>query len=186
MKKTRYMSILLVVCIMAVMLAGCKKANPDNPAAPADTSNAEATEQPIGLANPMEPVDDSSAFKDRLDIYLDASQLGKDTQLFIYNDEMAEVQYTSPGMGDEDLEIRLRASKSSDDISGVYDANMEDVEGDYGTVDIKHRYSPETSTDIFDFEKDGTHYCITISGEASQMQIAEIMDNALLACGVSA
>ena len=106
--------------------------------------------------------------------------------LFIYNNEMAEVQYTSPGMGDEDLEIRLRASKSSDDISGVYDANMEDVEGDYGSIDIKHRYSPETSTDIFDFEKDGTHYCITISGEASQMQIAEIMDNALLACGVSA
>ena len=186
MKKTRYISLLLVVCLMAVMLAGCKKAIPDNPAAPSDTSNAEATEQPIGLANPMEPVDDSSSFKDRLDIYLDAKQLGGDPELFIYNNEMAEVQYTSPGMGDEDLEIRLRASKSSDDISGVYDSNMEDVEGDYGSIDIKHRYSPETSTDIFDFEKDGTHYCITISGEASQMQIAEIMDNALLACGVSA
>lgn len=186
MKKTRYISTLLFVCLMAVMLAGCKKASPDNPAAPSGAADTEATEEPIGLPNPMESVKDSSEFKDRLDIYLDTKQLGGDPELFIYNDEMAEVQYTSPGMGDEDLEIRLRASKSSDDISGVYDSKMQDVEGDYGSIDIKHRYSPETSTDIFDFEKDGTHYCITISGEASQMQIAEIMDNALLACGVSA
>ncbi|MCR4990704.1 MAG: hypothetical protein K6A38_07570 [Lachnospiraceae bacterium] len=178
---------LLMLCgflLVTMALGGCKK-NVEPATAPTVNEQSDNTgEANTQAANPMVEVKGADDFQNKLGIYLDPTPLGGEPKLFIYNDEMAEIQSSEPGMGDEDLEIRIRASKSADDISGVYDDGMQDVDGDFGDIDIKHRYSPETGTDIYDFTNDGSHYCVMITGEASQMQIAEIMDNALLACGV--
>ena len=184
MKNRKMLTLFMSFILCTAVLFGCNKASETQEIKPAPESEGNTEENMVGMPNPMVEVDDDKVFMDRLGIYMDTTQLGTDVKMFIYNDEMAEVQYSMPGMGDEDLNIHLRGSRSDEDISGIFDDSMEEIESNYGNIDIRHRYSSLTSSDIYDFEKEGIHYCAVISGEASQMQIAEIMDNVMSACGI--
>lgn len=173
MRKTvKSFVVILMVSVMALQLFGCGSKNNTQ------TSNQETG----GMGNPMVEYDSADAFKEQLGIEIDAEKLYLDEpKYFIIGGELAEIQDTKEGVGDE-LKIHIRAQKTTEDISGIYDDNMEVMDFDYDGLQMTHRISESGNAEIYDWYVGDVHYCVSVIGEASQMEMAQIMDLAVVAC----
>lgn len=81
-----------------------------------ETPAPEKTDAGTGLPNPVESVENASAFA-ALDIAMDAPEGATDISYFIIGGALAEVRFTLGGFA-----YTYRASRDEGDISGVYDA----------------------------------------------------------------
>lgn len=179
MKKRYKMIALALAGICALSITACSGANTNT----TTTTETPATEEPVGMPNPMVEVTDASEFENNLGITVNPQDMDEDAKLYIIDGNIAQVSYTVLGVEDG-VDVTFRASKEVTDLSGVYDDNMEEDTMDYEGLSITNKYSADTHSTIYEFNNDGIYYSIVIQGEISQMHIAEILDSTLLACGL--
>lgn len=168
MKKYRITLLLLMVVAVSAFLFGCKSKTDNN----------------TNMGNPMVEIQSASEFESKLGIKLSPNYYPSETKLFIIGDSIAHITYVTEGVDGNDVTVILRASKSSEDISGVYDENITTTEMTYGNIAFTNRSSLSNNTEIYDFSNDGINYCLIIEGEVSQMTIGEILDSTMLVCGL--
>lgn len=168
---------ILSLSVLTLSLFGCAaKGNVET------DSTQSADEGFTGMPNPMVEVDNANVFKDELGIEIEADKLCLDNpKYFIIANELAEIQDRKEGVGDE-LRISIRAQKTTEDISGIWDDNMEVLDFDYDGIQMTHRISESCNAEIYDWYRGDVHYCVSVIGQASQMEIAQLMDLAVVAC----
>jgi len=167
MNKIKKYSLALLIAGSVILTAGC--------------SEDEKEEVPVGMPNPIVEVNGVDDFNTKLGIEMDDSNLPADSAYNIISDQIAEIKYTTKDVNNQEVSVTLRAQKNTtDDISGIYDDNMTEVTIEYDNFNVIHRISDSCNADIFDIEKDGIKYDVVIIGDSSQMQIASIMDMALV------
>lgn len=163
----------ILVGLAALTAFGCSSS---------DTSGNNAQ---VGMPNPMVEVSGIQDINDQLGIELDDSFLPSDAKYFIYSGEMAEIQFSEINVNNEEISVRFRARKNTDeDISGMYYDNFKEEEIPYGDLNIKHRYLEDNTINVYDIKNGDTSYCVTIDGNSSQMQLGAIMDKALVTFGI--
>lgn len=169
--KIKKAAFLLFATLLTFSLFGC--------------SSSDSTDTPLtGIPNPMVEVSGVSDFKDQLGIDLDDSFLPTDAKYFIYSEQMLEIQFSEVNVNNEEVEIRFRAQKNTDeDISGMYGTFTEDEIPD-NDLSIKHRYQEDNTVNIYDIKNTDTTYCVCVIGNTSGMQLASIMDKALVTFGI--
>ena len=203
MRKSRSVIFLITICIFIMILSGCTKSGNDtlSPASSTDVSavastsesvtqesSAEAvSEEMVGMPNPLVEVENADAFEKELGIVFNKEYLPdpSESKYVIISKEMAQITYAVENVNGDEAEVTLRATKSAEpeDISGVYDDNMEVYEMNVYNIDFVHRISNANDYDIYEFQKDDVRYCLMIHGELSQMTIGAIMDQTVLSCG---
>lgn len=170
--------VVLVSAIMLLQLFGCSS-NGYNGVDEAYKAGQEV----VGMPNPMVEYENANAFKQILGIEIDVDELYlEDPKFFIIDNKLAEIQDTKQGVADDPLKISIRGQKTTEDISGIYDDNMETDEFDYDGIMLTHRISDACQAEIYDWYVGDIHYCVSVIGEASQMEVAQIMDLAIVAC----
>jgi len=144
----------------------------------------EDDEDIVGMANPMEEIQDESEFEINLGFALDPSALSNNVTMYIIGGEIAEIRYEIADLDGNSIEAALRASKTQDDISGVYGMTEgESIEID--DVTITHSSLEEENIEVYEFSYDGVNYSYMVKGQISQMRIAELLDSVLAACGIT-
>lgn len=159
---------IMLMLVIAIVLCACGKSK----------------EGTTSLANPMVEINSADEFSSKLGINLEVSAYPEDAKMYIISDSIAHVTYSIEGMDGEAVNVILRAAKSDEDISGVYDDNMTSNEMNYDNLTIVNRSSVANNTEIYDFQNNGITYCVIVEGEVSQMTIGEILDSTMLVCGI--
>ena len=162
----------------------------------ADQIDTIEEEQMVGMANPMVEVSEDRDFADKLGINIDTSYIVEgDIKRFIIGDKLADVRFDIVNVNGETVECVLRATKDDEltknpyeSIAGVYASDFTDevtteYPSDEGTVLMTTVYSDDENCSIERWDFDGTHFVFTVFGSASQMQLAALYDQLMLAVG---
>lgn len=178
MKKYNKVCALILIGAVTLSLAACGKT--DN--VQVDPSGSASEE--VGMPNPMVEITDPAEFTDKLGITINPKELADETKLFIISNQIAHVAFTIQGVDGNDVDVIFRASKEDGDITGIYDDTLVDETMEYEGLSIVNRYSETTNNTIYLFSKDDINYSLALNGEVSQMLIGELLDSALIACGI--
>ena len=144
---------LLFALIFSLAACGSRTAEP-----PADvTDPANVTAQ---IPNPVVDVDSAEAFNE-LGITLEAPENAQDVYYSIISGTIAQIQFTADG-----ARYNLRASKTEDDISGVYGSLKETKELKGGAL-MDELADGETVYHVVHWAADGVNYVLSNTDGAS-------------------
>lgn len=205
MKKSHKISMAVVSFAMMTALCACSaNVNVTEAKSGEEASNVEeskeltgiAEEEKTGMANPMVDVLNDSDFSDKLGIPIDTSFFtGDNLKRFIIGDKLADVRFDVVNVNAETVECMLRATKDDEDnknpyelIAGVYASDFSDevtlsYTSDEGDIDMISVDSQSENCYITRWDFNDTHYVFSVFGVTSQMQLATLYDQIMLAIG---
>ncbi len=150
----------------------------------------------VGMPNPIVEIRDDDAFEDRLHIEFDADDMyTRNIAMSIISDKVGQAVFTLDNVNGEPVEWALRFTrdaefaKNAEQFSGIYDLDMSeptvtsikytsiDPDDPDITLEITKIRANTEKYDIITWNYRGVYYCLTINGEYSQMQFAEVMDS---------
>ena len=153
MKKITVIALLFALTFSLAACGGSRTA--EKPADATDPANVTAQ-----IPNPVVDVDSAEAFKE-LGITLEAPENAQDVFYSIISGSIAQIQFTSDGAA-----YNLRASKTEDDISGVYGSLKETKELKGGAM-MDELTDGETVYHVIRWAADGVNYSLTNTDGAS-------------------
>lgn len=152
----------------------------------------------VAIPNPIVEIQDDDAFEDRLNIEFDADDLKvQGISMSIIADKTGQAAFTLQNADGDPVEWTLRFTRDAETgadtetFSGIYDADMSDPEaqtyefsGDDADDPAIHLELTKTRAntegyDILTWNHSGVYYCLTIRGNYSQTQFAEVFNNIL-------
>lgn len=134
--------------------------------------SSENQEGNMQIASPFEEVDSAKIFEDRLGITADAPKGAKNVMYNILTGNVAQVDFELDGH-----EYMLRASKSDEELSGLYgkDKGTKQYDGEYNTqlktieIDGKDTYS-------LTWQKGSVYYTLVNTDGSSVSDILSVMN----------
>lgn len=113
--------IVTLAAMIAVALIACsapqQAATTEEPAAPAAEAEEEASEEPVGMPNPIEEVESGDVILERLEIFITVPEGATDVQYSIIAERTAQVDFKLDGIA---YNHRIQKTAALEDISGVY------------------------------------------------------------------
>lgn len=201
--KKRTLSVLFIALTMTVVsLAGCNKTaatvetKEETPVSEEPEVSADESENMVGMANPMVPVDSDEAFSDQLGIKIDSSYFPTDgLDRYIIGGKLAHVAFNLSDPEGKKVECTFRGTKDDEwaenpveMIAGIYasdfgEAATTTIPATGNDIEFNTVYSDSEKITVSYFDYEGVHYTLSIDGNVSQMLIAEVNDSVLYAIG---
>lgn len=160
-----------------------------------------AVAEMAGMPNPIVEIYDDDAFEDRLNIEFDADEMyTRDLRMSIIADSIGQVDFSFENVNGDPVECTLRFTRDKEigesvvAFSGIHDSNMsepvvkkdmefagDDADDPVIRIDVTEVHANTENCDIITWKYRDVYYCLTVKGEYSQMQMAEVFDGIIAA-----
>lgn len=164
---------LLVISLLALFGTAC-------------SFGRDSSSETAKLPNPMIKIEDSSQWEEELGIKIDTQYLPEEAELYLIDEQIAQVDFKMENVDGEEIDCTLRAAKTETDISGVY-GDAEEIKQEYScgdsTIEVTVKDYAANRVQVYQFFYEDVQYVFQYTGTMSMMQLGEILDGVFMAIG---